>query len=529
MTESTYQAPAALIESLRTLLGADNVLTDDANRTLYSQDVFTKSTLAALVIQPQSSEQLASAVAEITKAGLAVVPRGGGMSYTSGFVPATEQSVLLDSSRMNRVLNINAEDMYVTVEAGCTWATLHQALQGTGLRTPYWGTLSGKYATVGGGISQNSIFWGSGQYGFAVDSVVSMDIVTADGSLVSTGSAAQTQASPFLRHYGPDLTGVFCCDNGALGVKASVTLRLIPEMKGRRFLSVEFQSFQQQSQFMSEISRRGLAMECFGFDPFLQAQRMQRDSLSNDVKALAGVMKSAGGIGKALKDATKIAMAGRRFMKDVLWSLHLMIEDRSEAGAEERLQEARSLITQFGGKELENSIPKILRANPFGPVNNMIGPAGERWVPVHALVPHSRAQAVYDLTEAVFARHSETIEKFNIGVGYLVATVSSNCFVLEPVFFWPDALQELHREAVDADHLAKIKGFEESLEGRAAVTAIRKELVAAYREFGAVHLQVGKAYQYQQGLSEPALDLVRSLKAALDPQGLMNPGALGLS
>ena len=92
---------------------------------------------------------------------------------------------------MNRVLEINADDMFVTVEAGCTWKELHAALDGTGLRTPYWGTLSGIHATVGGGVSQNSIFWGSGKHGTVVDSVVSMDVVIADGSVISTGSNAR--------------------------------------------------------------------------------------------------------------------------------------------------------------------------------------------------------------------------------------------------------------------------------------------------------------------------------------------------
>jgi FAD/FMN-containing dehydrogenase len=57
--------------------------------------------------------------------------------------------------------------------------------------------LSGIKATIGGGLSQNSIFWGSGQFGSAVDSVISLDVVLADGSLVTTGSGAQINSSPF--------------------------------------------------------------------------------------------------------------------------------------------------------------------------------------------------------------------------------------------------------------------------------------------------------------------------------------------
>jgi FAD/FMN-containing dehydrogenase len=72
-----------------------------------------------------------------------------------------------------------------------------------GLRTPFWGTLSGIRATVGGSLSQNALFWGSGQYGTAIDSLLSLEVVLGDGTLVHTGSAAQINSTPFFRHFGP--------------------------------------------------------------------------------------------------------------------------------------------------------------------------------------------------------------------------------------------------------------------------------------------------------------------------------------
>ena len=157
----------------------------------------------------------------------------------------------------------------------------------------------------------------------------------------------------------------------------------------------------------------------------------------------------------------------------------------------------------------------------------MVGPEGERWVPVHALVPHSKAEEVYRLTEEVFARHRDAIEQYEIGVGYLLATVSTNIFVLEPVFFWPDELKALHRNSLEPAHLKKLPGFPENLPARAAVSAIRQELVEVYEQLGASHLQMGKAYRYQQGMRPESLALVSALKQVLDPRGIMNPGVLG--
>ena len=330
--------------------------------------------------------------------------------------------------------------MYVTVQAGMSWKTLYELLKDTGLTTPYWGTLSGLHATVGGGMSQNSIFWGSGRHGTAADSVISLEVVLADGSIIRTGSAAQLHAEPFFRHFGPDLTGLFVGDCGALGVKATVTLRLVARPRGRAFGSYAFEDYAGMAAAMSDIAREGLVTECFGFDPYLQQQRMRRESLAKDASQFVGVLKNAGGIGKAVKEGAKVALAGRRFMSDVKWSFHVLASERTESAARDNIREVDAIVARHGGRELPDSIPRLMAAHPFGPVNNMLGPEGERWVPVHGLVAHSRAVPVLDRIEALFAEHAGAMERLQVRVGYLLATVSSNCFVIEPVFFWPDEL-----------------------------------------------------------------------------------------
>ena len=303
-----------MIKAVAAIVGADSVLTDEQSCTFYSQDIYTKTLPALAVVRPGSTAQVAGVVAAATQRGHAVVARGGGMSYTSGYVPAEPDTILLDLGKLNRVIECNTEDMYVTVETGCTWKKLHEALKGTGYRTPYWGTLSGIKATVGGGMSQNSIFWGSGRYGSAVDSVLSLEVVLADGD--DTGYRGRTPRNmdlPFFKHYGPDLTGLFCCDTGALGIKTRVTLQLVPELTARRFASFDFADYRDMAGAMSAIARADLAAECFGFDPFLQGQRLQRESLVKDVKTLAGVMKASGGVVAAVRDGVKTAVAGEGF------------------------------------------------------------------------------------------------------------------------------------------------------------------------------------------------------------------------
>ncbi|XQW83434.1 FAD-binding oxidoreductase [Thalassotalea piscium] len=513
---------------LTAILGDDYIFDDTQSCVLYSQDVYTKALPAMLVIKPTSSQVLAQAVKLITEAGIAIIPRGGGMSYTKGFVPAEKGSIIVDTSLLNEIIEVNTEDMYVRVQSGCTWKKLHETLKSTGFRTPFWGTLSGSRATVGGGLSQNGIFWGSGQHGFAVDSVISLEVVLANGDIINTGSGAQINGTPFMRHYGPDLTGIFCTDNAALGIKTTVTLRLIAQLPHNDGVSFCFETFAQQSAVMSEVARQGLASETCGFDPYLQAQRLKRESLASDVKSLMGVMKSAGGIGKALKQGAKVALAGRNFVEAESWSVHFIVEDRTEAAVKERLNAIREIASKHEASEIENTIPKVLRANPFGPVNNMIGPNGERWAPVHTLVPHSKAQLAYQKTSEIFDNHKAAIDKYNIGIGYLLASVSSNVFVLEPVFFWPDELNELHHHAIEPQHIKRVKTFAASPEARAAVQAIREDLIVSYKNLGGVHMQIGKTYLFEEGICDTNFKLLKEIKALVDPNNRMNPTALGL-
>lgn len=518
----------ALIERLAGLLGKDALSRDPENREFLAEDIFTRGLPAGLIIRPGGIDKLAGAVAEAVNADCAVVARGGGMSYTSGYVPAEADAVLVDMRGMNHVLEVNQEDMYVTVEAGTSWRELHEALAGTGLRTPYWGTLSGIHATVGGSLSQNSIFWGSGHHGSAADSVLGFQIVLADGSILHTGSAGQKNSSPFFRQHGPDLTGLFCGDCGALGIKAAVTLRLAPELAGRTFGAFAFDEYPAMLAAMAEISRQDLAMECFGFDPYLQQQRMRRESLAADAKNLLGVMKSADSVGQALAEGARIVVTGRGFMDDVEWSFNVMIEDRTTEGAAERLSVARQIAAGLGGRELPDTVPRVLRANPFGPVNNIIGPDGERWVPVHGVFPHSRAPVAMKAIRELFAENEATLQEHEIGIGHLLATVSTNCTVIEPVFFWPDALEQVHRRSVEPGLLRRIREFPENLPARAAVTELRKALIQLFTQLGAAHLQLGKSYQYEDGLRPANWRLIKTLKQELDPKRRLNPGVLGL-
>ncbi len=518
-SNKALSAHQALLDALAQVMTPEQVITDATELEFFAQDVFAQGAPLVAVIRPSDVSQLARAVRMIADAGLAVIARGGGLSYTDGYL-AQSPAVLVDTSSLNRIIDINRVDMTVTVEAGLFWADLDAALAPHGLRTPYWGPLSGIRSTIGGALSQGSVFLGSGLHGSVGDAVIGMDIVTADGSILKTGSAAAGNTSNFIRYFGPDLTGVFIGDAGALGLKVRATFKLIPRPKIIEFISFEFRDAAALLEAMGEVSRQGLASECFGFDPVLAKIRLQRASLFADAKTLLNVVKQSG-----LKAGLGLVAAGRNFMEEGTYSGHVIVEDDHAGSLADRIARARAIFAQHG-KETDNSIPKAMRATPFTPPNSMLGPAGERWVPVHGIVPHSKAVSVSAACEAYFARHRDAIEKHQIQIGTLMSTVGHQAMLIEPVFFWPDSHTQYHKRVVEPGYQAKIGEPAENLAAREWVKKMKREIADLLRREGASHFQLGKFYTYREGRDPASLALLDAIKAQLDPRGLMNPGAL---
>jgi FAD/FMN-containing dehydrogenase len=508
------------LDYLRSAVPREALITDAAECAFYAEDVFTAGPQPVAVLRPAHIDELAAGLKAAARECLTIIPRGGGMSYTSGYVAPEAGALIVDMGRMTRILEINETDMTVTVEAGCSWAALYDALHPRGLRTPLWGTLSGIKASVGGGMSQNGLFWGAAR-GTMAASAISFRVVLADGSLLNTGT-------DFLRPYGPDLTGLFASDAGAFGIKAHITLPLIREADAFAYGSFAFDAPPDYCAAMSEIARSGLASESFGFDPFLQAQRMKRDSLSSDAKALVGMMRAQGGFWNGLKEGAKVVAAGRSFLDDAKFSIHLIAEGVTQAEADERMARIGQIVVAHGGRMVDNTIPKILRANPFPPVNSMVGPDGERWVPVHGIVKHSRALPTIEAITALYEAHADEMERLSVGAGYMFLTIATTGYLIEPVFYWPDALGEIHRRSVEPAHFAKLKGFPPNCAARVLVEKLRAAVIDIFQTHGGMHFQIGRTYPLKAGSDPRGWAVLEAVKAQVDPDGRMNPGALGL-
>lgn len=521
----------ALEQDLRALLGNDGVSSDVESRRFHSTDMLAAGETCDLVIHPASVEELTQAVKLVAKADFAVVPRGGGLTYVRGYTPSSKRVVTLDLRRMNRIVEINEEDMYVVVEAGTTWRQIYEALKPRGLRLPFFGTFSGRGATVGGGLSNGALFFGTARYGTAAEIVLGMEVVLGDGDLLHTGQLSIARASkPFFRTFGPDTTGLFVHDAGALGVKARISLRMIRTPSHTEYLSFGFATRHEAIAALSEIGRSELAEEAFVMDPAkTRAALGAPTSLTRDAKTLLKVVAQERNLLRGLRAGAQLALGGRNFAGDDCFSLHMACGGRSQAAVTADVAAARALLTKMGGSELPNSIPKASRAEIFSSLDAVVGTKGERFVAINCKIAHSDARDLIDAAEAIVDSYREQTDAQGIEISRLLTVISNHAFSYEIVFTWPDAWLPIHTATMSAEARATFKEAENREEARALVFRIRQEIIDLFAEKGAASSQLGRSYHYTNVLRDEPRALVEGIKSLVDPDRRVNPGALGLS
>ncbi len=515
------------VQQLQTILGADHLLDDEERRLFYSTDVYRQADeLCLAVARPGSVEELQAVVRCCISAGSPVVVRGGGASYTDGYLAIRENTVCVDTSRLTGI-TINEEDMYVTAEAGVTWADLYEALKAKGLRTPFWGPFSGLAATVGGSMSSYAVNYGSGLYGVSAESLTGLDVVLASGELLSTGSAGGNNNSPYFRFYGPDLTGMFVGDAGALGIKARVSMRLMKRPEGFAACSFGFPDGESALNAMVEVARLGVVSQNFGLDPRQQKTALTRMESANPLDAAKAVFSSARSPLDGLMQVAKMGLAGRNFLKNAVYSAHFSAEGLTDQEARLKIAEVRAIASRYGA-EVANSIPTYFNAEPFMELLPILGPNGERWKPTHGVLAFSKLLKHHADFEALLDEYRERMEQHGVQLTRMLMFFSTNAFIYEPTFLWNDSQSIYHKKVYPSALLSDVPTHEDNPEGRALVKEIKQRISALCVENGACHMQIGKDYPYLQTRKPEMAGMMRKLKKMLDPSGLMNPGALGL-
>jgi len=510
----SHPLPKALLEELAAIVGKEELLLDPLSCSAASADIFVwpDAVVAQAVIRPSTTEQMAHVMQALAKSEVAVVPRGAGLSYTAGVVP-TSAAVVMDCLRFKNI-QVFAQDMYAIVGAGTTWQELAEALKPHGLRSAQISPISGSYSTIGGAASQN--------LPGGLEHFIGMTVVLADGTVVTTGSAAKLGASAFNRNAGPDLTGLFLGDCGAFGIKTELVVRLTV-LREAAFASFQFDTHEDMLAALICLRQRELVTRALSMDQ-LKANSATQVDVGEALGVAKAVISESKSLGGAIKDLTQMAF-GRGELKRANWSLHLTVEAATQDMAETQMSLARE-VCLGEGQEIDNMIPKAMRAKPYS-IRGLVGPEGERWVPVHAILPLTRAQDCMRDLVAQLQGFDAQLQDAGVFYSWIISTVGAY-ITIEPMFYWKDKLDPVHLAHLSPRNQTRFSGFEVNEKARALVAHLRDHLRQVMGEHDAVHAQMGRFYPYLPGLTQGTQSLVKNIKAALDPQGTLNPGVLGL-
>ncbi|HVL90260.1 MAG TPA: FAD-binding oxidoreductase [Actinomycetota bacterium] len=462
------------LDELASLLPGGTISTDDADLAAHARDWWPGALLRersgeapvrpAAVVRPSSAQEVASVLAWADRTRTPVVPFGGG-SGVCGAAQAVEGALALDTRRLDSI-EIDDETLMVTAGAGVMGHALEDALSRRGLTAGHF-PQSIDISTVGGWCATRGAGQKSGGYGRIDDMVLGLEVALPGGRLVRFASHPGTSA-------GPDLKRMFLGSEGTLGVITEVTLAAYPQP--------------------ASVAHETFAFVSFG-DGLRALRRLARD----------GVLPAVA----RLYDETD---AGIAFREDAPGGSVLIVRhEDSGAGGASRRESVNAIAGDAGGRALGPGLSEAwwTRRNhaveTFGKImhEGLLGPTGA--VDTMEIAGAWPADALYAAVCAALSSHADVVACHASHV-YPQGVCLYFTFVL-----LGSADDTITRRRYDAAWSA---GMEAAIAGGATITH---------------HHGVGllRAPWIERELGE-AMSVWRAVKAALDPNGIMNPGKAGL-
>ena len=451
-----------ILNRLRAIVGDDHVSLNKDVIVANSQDALKEVYPADAIVFPRTAEEIASIMLLANEAGFFVTARGGGVGYTGGAVPV-QGGIVLATSRLNQILEINKADLVVVTEPGVTNYNLQQAVEAEGLFYPP-DPASWKDSFIGGNIAQNAGGPRCAKYGATKQFVLGVDFVTPTGDIVRAGGRTTKNAT------GYNLSALMVGSEGMLGIMTRCILRLLPLPEARRTALAIFNSAEAACQCVARFTDGGLLPAAL--------ELLDRASIHaiEDYEP-SGLPRSAGALLIIEVDGLKETVDREAAIVRDVCIRSGAIDFRSAASSEEaaRIWEVRRKLS-----------PAVRQT-------------GKRKINEDVVVPRSRIPELLAFIETIGAKYGFLIPTFgHAGDGNLHVNV----------MLPNDTEEERHQ-------------------GHEAVVEIFKRAVDLGGTISGEHgIGYAKAPYLDIALDRPTIELMKTLKRAMDPLGVLNPGKM---
>ena len=452
---------AALLDEVRGTFPGIRVLTDHVDRESYRLDetAYLTAGLPGAVVLPSTTEEVAGLLRLASRFGVAVVPRGAGTGLSGG-AAGIEGALTIALTRMDRILEIDRANLCVVTQPGVINADLKAAVAHEGL---FYAPDPASYETcsIGGNLGTNAGGLCCVKYGQTRESVLGLEVVMADGTVIRTGGRNVKDVA------GYSLTHLFVGSQGTLGIITEATLRLRPAPGPRSTLLAFFDSLEAAGEAVATMIAAGLVP--------VTLELMDRETI------------------RAVEDWHHLGL-------DVTAAAMLMVEsDAAGSGSADELDQAEAACMAAGGRSIVRAAD-AQEADWLREARRLALRALERQGTVRMEdvgVPRARVPELLRAIERIAAAHGVRCATFgHAGDGNLHPNL---------IFERDDP------EAAELTHLVRDEIYRAALDlggtvtGEHGIGAMRREWLPIQRGEGAVAA-------------------MRAIKAALDPAGILNPG-----
>jgi glycolate oxidase len=234
-----------LVTELMDIVGKDNVLTAMSDRITHSYDATQEKHLPDVVVYAASTEEVSRVVKLANRLKIPILPRGAGSGFTGGTLPV-RGGIVLVLTKMDRIIDIDTENLTAEVEAGVVTAELQRQVEKLGLFYPP-DPASKEFSTLGGNVAECAGGPRCVKYGVTKDYVLGLEVVTPSGDIIRTGGRTLKNV------VGYDLTKLFVGSEGTLGIATKIILKLLPKPEAKKTMLVQFETIDGAAQSVSAI------------------------------------------------------------------------------------------------------------------------------------------------------------------------------------------------------------------------------------------------------------------------------------